>query len=82
MHYCLFILLFLMVSCGPKDPQMCDCLESGERLNQLSAKLLNGKVTQAQKDSLLRLRKETAEKCLNYQTMSGEEMLKRKADCQ
>ncbi len=82
MRYCLFCLLFLLVSCGPKDPQMCSCLESSEQLNQLSSRLLSGKVTQAQKDSLIQLRAETAKKCLNYQTMSGEEMLKRKADCQ
>ncbi|TXI85760.1 MAG: hypothetical protein E6Q37_05660 [Crocinitomicaceae bacterium] len=61
---------------------MCSCLESSEQLNQLSSRLLSGKVTQAQKDSLIQLRAETAKKCLNYQTMSGEEMLKRKADCQ
>jgi hypothetical protein len=82
MRYYLFIPAFLLFSCGTKDTKMCECLEVGEELNQLSAKLLTSEVTEQQKKDLFRLRAEKDKKCKDFQTMGGEEMLKRKAECQ
>jgi len=82
MRYYLFISVFILFSCGAKDTKMCECLEVGEELNQLSAKLLTSDVTEQQKKDLFRLRAEKDKKCQDFQTMGGEEMLKRKAECQ
>jgi hypothetical protein len=82
MRNLVFISLSLLVSCKTKDTKMCACLEAGEKLNKLSAKLLTTEVTEAQKDAMLKLKAIKKEKCKDFQTMSGEEMLKRKATCQ
>ena len=82
MRYCIFLSGFLLFACGTKDTKMCECLEVGEKLNQLSAKLLVNEVTEKQKEELFRLRAEKEKKCKDFQTMGGEEMLKRKAECE
>jgi hypothetical protein len=43
---------------------------------------LTSEVTEKQKKDLFRLRAEKDKKCKDFQTMGGEEMLKRKAECQ
>ena len=82
MRFYLFISLFFLFSCGSGDKKICDCLEAGDKLNQLSAQLLEGEVTPEKKAEMLKLKKEKIKKCEEFQTMSGEEMLKRKAECE
>jgi len=81
MRFYPFILLVFLFSCNAKDQKMCDCLEAGDKLNQLSAELLVNEVTPSQKAEMEKLKAAKAEKCKDFQTMSGEEMLKRKAAC-
>ncbi len=80
-----FILSFqfsiLLFSCSSRDPKMCDCLESGDKLNKFSAELFEKEPTAADQEKMKRLRDEKAKKCADFQNMSGEEMLKRKATC-
>lgn len=81
MRFYPFVLLFVLFSCGSKDQQMCDCLEAGEKLNQLSAELLVSEVTPSQKKEMEALKADKETKCADFQTMGGEEMLKKKAAC-
>ena len=83
MRFYLFTALsFVLLACGSKDTKMCDCLEVSDRLNQLSSELLINDVTPAQKKEMKSLQKQKDKKCKDFQTMSGEEMLKLKEDCQ
>lgn len=84
MRFCLFTsLLFLLFSCGAKEEKICECLEVGDRFNQLSSELLGSNdVSEEQRDEMISLKKEKTKKCADFQTMSGEEMLKRKAECE
>lgn len=79
--YLLISLSSVLLACGSKDTKMCDCLEVSDRLNQLSSELLINDVTEAQKKEMKSLQKEKDQKCEEFQTMSGEEMLKLKEDC-
>jgi maleate cis-trans isomerase len=74
--------LFLLISCGQSDPKMCSCLEAGEKLNNYSSKMFTKEITEKDVKEMQKLREDKAKKCVDYQTMSGEEMLKRKADCE
>lgn len=82
MRFYLFSLLFLLFSCGSGDQKICQCLEAGDRLNHLSARLLESEVTPQLKAEMLKLKEEKAEKCKQFESMGGEEMLKRKAECE
>lgn len=82
MKYLLLCTAALLFSCTQRDKKMCDCLETGDKLNKLSSELLQNSVTKTQKDELFKLRAEKDQKCKDFQTMSGEEMLKKKATCE
>lgn len=71
----------LLFSCSGKDEQFCKCLEAGDALNSYSVDLLEGDVDEKKANELKRLKEVKKEACADYQTMSGEEMLKRKNDC-
>lgn len=60
---------------------MCSCLEAGDKLNEFSAKVLQGQANQADVKKMKKLKAEKTKKCADFQTMSGEEMLKKKATC-
>ncbi|MES2589317.1 MAG: hypothetical protein V4622_10070 [Bacteroidota bacterium] len=81
MKYFYFSITILLFSCVSKDTKMCDCLEAGEKLNDFSAKILMKEVSQKEAQEMKKLKAEKAKKCADYQKMSGEEMLKRKAEC-
>lgn len=74
--------LLLFYSCGQSDPKMCSCLEAGEKLNNYSSKMFTKEITEKDVKEMQKLKEDKAKKCVDYQTMSGEEMLKRKADCE
>jgi len=81
MKYLLPALIFCLCACGPTDPKMCDCLDAGDKLNQFSSKLLSKEATPKEVAEMKKLKADKTSKCKDYQTMSGEEMLKRKAEC-
>ena len=79
-----FILIgLLLTACGPSDQQFCTCMEAGEEFNKIAAEMLESDAASNDEKKAqfadLKKKKETA--CADYQTMSGEEMLKRKAEC-
>lgn len=75
------VILLILASCSSKDPKMCECLEAGEKLNQFSSEIMMKEITATDAEKMKTLKAEKAKKCADYQEMSGEEMLKRKAEC-
>lgn len=74
-------LIAVLVACSSKDEQFCKCLKAGEELNEYSNKMLTEEVTQEKADKLKALKDTKKKECADYQTMKGDEMLKRKAEC-
>ena len=77
----ILISLVIFASCSSKDEQFCECLNAGEELNNASAKMLTGEVTKEDAAALKKLKDKKKKACVNYQTMNGDEMLKRKEKC-
>lgn len=75
------VVLLILVSCSSKDPKMCECLEAGEKLNQFSSEIMMKEITVNDAEQMKILKGDKTKKCADYQEMSGEEMLKRKAEC-
>ncbi|MFN5417967.1 MAG: hypothetical protein ACK5B9_12990 [Flavobacteriia bacterium] len=73
--------IFILFSCNSRDPKMCDCLDAGDKLNKFSSKLLTKEASQKDVAEMKKLKAEKAKKCADFQMMSGEEMLKKKATC-
>lgn len=76
-----FFILILLISSCKSDQKICKCLEAGDKLNRLSAELLEKEVTVSQKSEMKKLKANQELLCKDFQEMSGEEMLKRKAGC-
>lgn len=77
--YLLFLVSFL--ACESKDTKMCDCLKTSEKLNKVSSKLFMNDLSEKEMKEFQALKREKVKKCATYQTMSGEEMIKRKNEC-
>ena len=75
------VLILLLTACSSKDEQFCKCLNAGEELNTYSNKLLTEEVTHEKADKLKALKATKKKECADYQSMMGDEMLKRKAEC-
>ena len=78
----LFVSALILASCSGKDAQFCKCLEAGEALNNFSSQLFDDEMDQTKADQLKQLKDAKKEACANYQTMNGDEMLKRKKECE
>lgn len=76
------VVVFVVASCSQKDPKMCVCLEAGEKLNSYNSQILMQEKTPEKVSKLRALKKEKEQKCVDFQTMSGEEMLKKKEGCE
>ncbi len=74
----------LLTACAPGDEQFCTCMEAGEEFDKIASEMLQpenqSNVDKQQEFTRLKNKKEEA--CKDYQTMSGEEMIRRKADCE
>lgn len=82
MKYLSIIGLFaILASCTQKDPKMCACLEVSETLNEKTAAAIQKAPTKEEVATIKKLRDEKEQKCIDFQTMSGEEMLKKAATC-
>ena len=81
MKYILPFSILILFSCNSRDPKMCDCLDAGDKLNKFSSKLLTKEASQKDVAEMKKLKAEKAKKCADFQMMSGEEMLKKKATC-
>ncbi len=75
------IALFSLVACTPKDKQFCECLKVSEEFNELTQKGIAGELSQEELVKAKQLQEEKSKICEPYETMSGEEMLKKKAAC-
>ncbi len=80
----LIVIGLLLSACSPSDEQFCTCMEAGEKFDKIASEMLqpeNQSNTEKQQEfTMLKNKKEEA--CKDYQTMSGEEMIRRKADCE
>ena len=79
MYLSVFILLF---SCSSKDEQFCDCLKTGKELNDFSSSLFTQVITSKIQQQMISLKDKQKSACKDYQTMSGEKMMKLKAECE
>ena len=70
----------LLTSCGEKD-SICACLESGNQLNTKANSILQNGSTAKDEQELKTLKADKKKKCAEFETMGGEEMKKRMADC-
>ena len=77
----LIIVVLLLASCHSKDEQFCNCLQAGEELNNYASTLLKQNISKEMASKLITLKKAKKQACAGYQTMSGEEMMKKKAAC-
>ncbi len=71
----------MLSACSSKDEQFCKCLKAGEELNDFSSKLLSGEITSEKAEKLKSLKEVKKKECVDYQLMSGKEMLEKKASC-
>jgi len=78
----ILIIALLFTACSQRDEQFCKCLEASEKLNLEANKLLSGKSSSLSKEERAKLKIDKEMACADYQTMTGEEMLKRKAECE
>lgn len=76
-----FVVVAGLFSCSSKDDQFCKCMQAGEELNEFSAKMLSEEVTAEKAAKMKELKEIKKKECVDYQTMMGDEMLKRKANC-
>ena len=71
----------MLGACSSKDEQFCKCLKAGEELNDFSSKLFSGEITSEKAEKLKSLKEVKKKECVDYQLMSGKEMLEKKASC-
>jgi hypothetical protein len=80
----LFILL-LCAACSPSEPefdsQFCDCLSAGKELSDLTEQFFDRQPTKEEANKVKELKAIEKEACLDYQTMDGDLMRAKKADC-
>lgn len=73
---------FFTFSGCSSDKGLCDCLEKGNELNQLSNELLfSEEVTNEQEEQLQQLRNEVEIKCEQFKEMNPDELRKLRLSC-
>lgn len=77
----IFTSIIVLSACSSKDEQFCKCLKAGEELNDYSSKLFSGEITTKKAEKLKGLKEVKKKECVDYQMMSGKEMLEKKASC-
>jgi len=82
MYKYLIIAALALSACGSKDEQFCECLKAGDELNKVTAKFMTEVPTEKDAEKIQELKSEKNEACKSYTEMSGDEMRKRKADCE
>lgn len=82
MYRSLILVALILSACSSKDEQFCECLKAGDELNKVTTKFMSELPTEKDAKKIQELKTEKSEACKNYTEMSGEEMRKRKADCE
>ncbi|TNF48278.1 MAG: hypothetical protein EP305_05860 [Bacteroidetes bacterium] len=72
----------LLSSCSSEDAQFCECMKVSKDLNDLSAEVLETGADEKKAEEHRKLNDQKKKICKEYETMSGEEMLKRKKNCE
>lgn len=72
----------LLSSCSSEDTQFCECMKVSKELNDLSAEVLETGADEKKAEEHHKLNDQKKKMCKEYETMSGEEMLKRKKNCE
>lgn len=67
-------------SCSSPDP-ICGCIKAGNTLNKKAHSILENGSTEKDEKELQQLKKETKKACAEFETMGGQEMKKRMAEC-
>lgn len=79
----IIISAIFLASCSSKDSQFCDCLTATTELNELSSKVLSGEITEnTLTDEQKAVKSKKDKLCADYETLSGEELMKKQADCE
>jgi hypothetical protein len=78
--YFTLLIVPTLFSCS-NDQSLCNCLEAGEDVNQLSASFFTRDYSVLGKDSLDALIHYRDSLCEEFKMMSGEDMLKLKENC-
>lgn len=76
----LFLVLFLTLGCN-SNPTLCECVELGDEVNQLSSSLFTRDVTQEGRDSLVKAIACRDSFCATYMSMSAEDLNEAKSTC-
>jgi hypothetical protein len=72
----------LLTACNQRDEAFCTCLTVGEELNEFSSDLLlKENITLEDNQKMQSLKEKKGKACKAYETMSGDEMLKKKSSC-
>jgi hypothetical protein len=76
-----FSILILFSACSD-NTKICDCLEAGEKLQSFSVKMFSREASTKDLSEMKRLKKIQLEKCKDFQTMDGKQMLELKKECE
>ncbi len=72
--------IILLASCK-SEPSLCDCVEAGDAVNQISATLFDRRPTEATIDSLNRAKQHKDSLCASFQTIDPEELQEQAKEC-
>lgn len=77
------VIALVVISCGPeKNEDFCDCLKVTEKLNDQSAKILDGDRSEKSVQEQIRLRKKKDSVCDAFKEMDGPAMQELKKACE
>lgn len=72
----------ILLSCKEDHQQLCECIELGDQVNELSESFFNRKYSEAGKDSLDLLIEQRDKVCQPYLEMGATELQKAKHSCE
>ncbi len=78
----IFILFVLISSCNSAPEGFCDCMKSGEELNEITQTVLSGKASDDVKMKMMKIRDEKKKACAQFETASGKNMMEWKKACE
>ena len=73
--------ILFFVSCS-QESKLCDCVEAGKKVNELSASFFNRTYSDLGKDSLDNAIQRRDLICEEFQEMSAEKLMQAKDDCE
>jgi len=77
----LSLLTLILLSCHRTDEKFCSCMKKSKEVNTMSEKIWGEEATKQDSVQLKKLISSKSKLCEAYEYLSGEELLKLKADC-